>query len=477
MKRRAPRARSADSGEPEQLRFGPRSIRLTNPDKGALPAHGFTKRQVVDYYIAVAPYLLPHLENRPVTLKRYPDGTRGQFFYEKDAPTFTPDWVQTFPVPRRAGGPDIRYIVINDVPTLAWCATLANLEVHPFLHRIPRIDVPTAVVFDLDPGEGMDIFLCGEVALLLRQALDGVGLQVFPKVSASKGLQLHVPLNMPVTYEETGHFALVTAQTLERAYPRLVVTDMAKARRVGKVFIDWNQNADYKTTVAVHSLRAKRDQPFVSFPVRWDELERAIATRSAASLSFDPATALGRLADVGDLFQPVLRLRQPLPLAAASPRRGRQRVKSTAGSQRAYRQNADSGRRVETPAGVVRASRQAAGDGLSSRSTQPATFITIFRREMHGALKSWAVPKGVPQETDERRLAMATEDHPIECLDFEGTIPPGQYGAGTVMVWDIGTYDILEGNYCKGDLEVSLRGRSWRVSGISIGMRILGGHS
>src|SRR6185436_15388546 len=171
--RRPPRKRPQPS-VPDALRIGHRSIRLTNPDKVLYGRVGFTKRQVVDYYIAVAPYLLPHLEDRPVTLKRYPDGTKGQFFYEKNAPTFTPEWVKKFPVPRRAGGPDINYIVINDVATLAWCATLANLEIHPFLHRIPWIDRPTAIVFDLDPGEGMDVLACGEVALLLRQALAGV---------------------------------------------------------------------------------------------------------------------------------------------------------------------------------------------------------------------------------------------------------------------------------------------------------------
>lgn len=240
-------------------RLGRRTIRISNPNKILYPKARFTKRDVVDYYIGVARYLLPHLKDRPVTLKRFPDGITGQVFYEKDAPTFTPEWVKRFPVHRRRGGPDIQYILINDVATLAWCANLANLEIHPFLHRAPRPDVPTAVVFDLDPGEGMDVLRCGEVALLLRQALAGIDLEVFPKVSGSKGLQLYVPLNTAVTYEQTQPFARVVAQTLERIYPRLVVADMAKARRVGKIFIDWSQNSDYKTTVAVYSLRATRD--------------------------------------------------------------------------------------------------------------------------------------------------------------------------------------------------------------------------
>lgn len=451
------RQRPAATASAEALRIDHRTIRLTNPDKVLYPRAGFTKRQVVEYYIAVAPYLLPHLEDRPVTLKRYPDGTRGQHFYEKDAPTFTPDWIKTFPVPRRAGGPDINYIIINDLATLAWCATLANLEVHPFLHRIPRIDVPTVIVFDLDPGEGMDVLSCGEVALLLRQALAGVELQVFPKVSGSKGLQLHVPLNTPVTYEQTGQFALVTAQALERAQSSLVVTDMAKARRVGRVFIDWSQNVDYKTTVAAYSLRAKRDQPFVSLPVSWEDLERAITAKDAQSLYFDPPTALRRLRDAGDLYRPMLRLRQQLPRFGRTAT-GRQRATRKPRSLNAYSAKRDFTRTPEPVPAVPRASRQGGRRRFVVQKHAASHLHFDFRLEIHGVLKSWAVPKGIPEKPNERRLAMATEDHPVEYLDFEGTIPPGQYGGGTVMVWDIGTYELIEGNYYKGFLRFYLNG-------------------
>jgi bifunctional non-homologous end joining protein LigD len=463
---RTPGARPTAPASAEALRIDHRTIRLTNPDKLLYPRAGFTKRQVVEYYIAVAPYLIPHLTDRPVTLKRYPDGTRGQHFYEKDAPTFTPDWIKTFPVPRRAGGPDINYIIINDAASLAWCATLANLELHPFLHRIPRIDVPTAIVFDLDPGEGMDVLSCGEVALLLRQALASVELQVFPKVSGSKGLQLHVPLNTPVTYEQTGQFALVTAQALERAASSLVVTNMAKARRAGKVFIDWSQNVDYKTTVAVYSLRAKRDQPFVSLPVSWEELERAIAAKDANSLYFDPLAALRRLGEAGDLYRPMLRLKQQLPeFGRAST--GRRRATSKPRSLNAYSAKRDFTRTPEPVPAVPRASRQGGRRRFVVQKHAASHLHYDFRLEMHGVLKPWAVPKGIPEKPSERRLAMATEDHPVEYLDFEGTIPQGQYGGGTVMVWDIGTYDIVEGNYWKGELQVSLSGKKlagiWRL--------------
>jgi len=365
----APAVRGQRASAAADLRIGHRRIRLSNPDKVLYPRTDFTKRQVVDYYVAVTTYLLPHLKDRQVTLKRYPDGTAGPFFYEKDAPTFTPEWVKTFPVPRRGGGPAIHYIVINDVATLGWCATLANLEVHPFLHRVPRLHTPTAVVFDLDPGEGTNILTCGEVALLLRKALAGAGLQAFLKVSGSKGLQLHVPLNTPVTYAQTAHFALVTAQALERAHPQLIVTDMAKVRRTGKVFIDWSQNSDYKTTVSVYSLRANRDQPFVSLPVRWDELEGAA---NADSLYFDVDTALRRLTDVGDLFRPVLRLKQRLPQASGRAL-GRLRSGSTSKSLDMSAAKRNFAKTSEPALARPARAARAAGAG-SSRSTPPAPW-------------------------------------------------------------------------------------------------------
>lgn len=184
-----------------------RSVAVSNLDKVLFPANGFTKAQVLDYYIRGSRWLLPHLKDRPVTLKRYPDGVSGDHFYEKDAPSFTPDWVRLVPVPRRGGQGDIRNIIVDDLPTLVWLANLANLEIHPFLHRAPAIDTPTYVAFDLDPGEGADIRACVEVAHPLKGVLDGLKLKSFVKVSGSKGLQVYVPLNTPVTYADTQAFA------------------------------------------------------------------------------------------------------------------------------------------------------------------------------------------------------------------------------------------------------------------------------
>ena len=297
----------------QEVQIGGHRISLSNLEKVFYPATGFTKGQVVDYYTRVAPFILPHLKDRPVTLQRYPDGIGGKFFYEKDAPAFTPKWLQTFPVPRRGGGSPIRYILINDLATLVWCANLASLEVHPFLHRAPAIDLPTAIVFDLDPGEGAGIRRCAEVAFRLKDHLDRLKLKSFPKVSGSKGLQLYVPLNTSITYNVTRPFARRFAELLEQQHPDLVVSEMSKATRDGKVLIDWSQNSDFKTTVAVYSLRAKRDRPYVSLPVTWEELRRIEKGGDTEQLYFEADTALKRIERTGDLFAPVLQLKQNLP--------------------------------------------------------------------------------------------------------------------------------------------------------------------
>lgn len=299
----------------QELTIEGRKIPVSNLDKVLYPAAHFTKGQVIDYYTRVAEFILPHLRDRPVTLKRFPNGVDGVFFYEKDAPKFTPGWVRTFPVPRRdRSDSDINYIIIDDLPTLVWLANLANLEIHPFLHRVPHLNRPTSVVFDFDPGEGADILDCARAAFHVRDVLSELGLKCFAKTSGSKGLQVDVPLNVPsVTYEATQPFAKAVAELMEGRHPDLVVSKMKKIIRAGKVFIDWSQNADFKTTVGVYSLRAKLSQPFVSMPVEWDELERAVKAGKAERLYFKPDAAIKRLQKAGDLFEPVLSIRQKLP--------------------------------------------------------------------------------------------------------------------------------------------------------------------
>jgi bifunctional non-homologous end joining protein LigD len=346
------------------LKIGKRRLSISNPDKVFYNAGKFTKLDVGNYYLRVAPFLLPHFRDRPVTLKRYPNGIHGEVFYEKDAPSFTPAWVKTFPVPRREGGPDIDYILINDRATLAWSANIAALELHPFLHRVPRLERPTHLVFDLDPGEGAGLVECIEVVFFLRDVLAKLRLKSFPKVSGSKGIQLYVPLNTPVSYEATQLFAKTIAELLEREHPKLIVADMAKNLRHDKVFIDWSQNAGHKTTVGVYSLRAKRDRPFVSMPVKWSELKNG----KIEALYFEPAEAVKRLESFGDLFAPVLTLKQKLPAqfsneAKSAPRR-KVRALETYAEKRNFARTAGAG-------------REAVGVSLF-RNMRPVIFITIF---------------------------------------------------------------------------------------------------
>ncbi|MBV9398781.1 MAG: non-homologous end-joining DNA ligase [Bryobacterales bacterium] len=438
--------------------IGKRHLKLTRLNKVLYP-DGTTKAQIVDYYVRAAPVLLPHLAGRPVTLKRYPDGVKSEAFWEKDAPSFTPDWVRTSPVPRRAGGEPIHYIVIEEPATLAWTANIGAIELHPFLHRVTDLNQPTAVVFDLDPGEGATVLSSIEVAFLVRRLLERLSLAVYPKVSGSKGIQLYVPLNSPETYSVTQPFARTVARLLEEQRPDCVVSEMPKAQRTGRIFIDWSQNSDYKTTVGVYSLRAKRERPYVSMPVDWEELETALKKKTPDLLLFSPEAALARIAERGDLFEPVLTARQHLPDQVIESIEGeRRRAGAAPKNLQKYEQKRDFSRTPE-PAPLPRRSAQGGRRRFVIQKHAASHLHYDLRLEIHGALKSWAVPKGVPLEPGVRRLASATEDHPLEYLDFEGVIPQGQYGGGTVMVWDIGTYEIVEGNYWKGRLHVAFSGK------------------
>jgi bifunctional non-homologous end joining protein LigD len=455
---RARTASSSSSGADSTLTLDGYTVSLTRLTKVMYPGNGFTKAHVIDYYVRAAEVLLPHLRDRPVTLKRYPNGVKAEAYWDKDAPSFTPGWVDRFPVPRHAGGPDIQYILIQNTATLAWTANIAALELHPFLHRKPDIMSPTSVVFDLDPGEGADIFTCIEVALLLRDVFDRLDLQAFPKVSGSKGVQLYVPLNTPTSYQVTQSFARTISELIERQHPHLTTAVMAKEKRARKVFIDWSQNADHKTTVGVYSLRGKRDIPFVSMPVAWRELESARKRHNAESLFFDPASALKRVDKLGDLFDPVLRLKQTIPTEVAAAIQSHDKPKPPSSLQE-YERKRDFAQTPEPDgASLPRRSRQGGRRRFVIQKHAASHLHYDFRLEIGGVLKSWAVPKGPPLQPGVRRLASATEDHPMEYLDFEGTIPQGQYGGGTVMVWDIGTFEIVEGNYWKGRLHIGLSG-------------------
>jgi bifunctional non-homologous end joining protein LigD len=297
----------------QQIQIGRTRIEVSNLDKVLYPITGFTKGHVIDYFINISPVLLPHLKDRPLTLKRYPEGVEGSFFYEKQCPGHRPKWIKTTSVPRSEGG-EICYCMVNDLPALVWVANLADLELHTFLHRAPNIEKPTALAFDLDPGAPADIISCCDVALAIKGIFDALKLKCFAKTSGSKGLQVYVPLNSPVTYKKTKPFALAVAEKLARESPRTVVAKMPKALRKGKVLVDWSQNDSHKTTVCVYSLRA-RERPTVSTPITWDEIAAAKMEKSAGRLAFESGEVLQRVEKFGDLFQPVLELKQKLPSA------------------------------------------------------------------------------------------------------------------------------------------------------------------
>jgi len=454
---------------------------------------GYTKGEMIKYYIAVAPYILPHLKDRPVTLIRFPNGVKGESFYEKNAPEHRPEWVKTFAVPRREKNSFTNYILINDAETLAWCANLGAIELHPFLHRVPKLDRPTHIAFDLDPGEGSDIFTCAEVAFLLKEIFDKLALESFPKVSGSKGIQIYLPLNTEVTYAATSAFAKTVAELLTQQHPKLVVSQMAKALRKGRVMIDWSQNSESKTTVCVYSMRGKHDEPFISMPITWAELKNAQKKKNRDVLFFSPDEALARLKKKGDLFAPLLKLKQRLPKEFLQLTKPSKSAKWTAPAETTEPADAESAgpTRSETikaakppKAGAARGALKRyaekrdftktrepgpAGTASSSSAAEIRRFVIQkhdatrlhydFRLEMNGTLKSWAVPKGVPYELGVKRAAFEVEDHPLDYMEFEGTIPKGQYGGGTVMVWDIGTYELLGGNLGKGDLKLRLHGK------------------
>jgi bifunctional non-homologous end joining protein LigD len=290
-----------------------RQLELSNLDKVLYPATGFTKGQVLDYYLRVAPVLLPHLSGRPITLKRYPDGITGNFFYQKECPTHRPSWMTTAPVWSGANDREIQYCLLSDTPSLIWAANLASLEFHTSLSLAKHIATPTMLVFDLDPGPPASILECTQAGLWLRQIFDHYNLQSFPKTSGSKGLQIYVPLNTPTSYRQTKSFSHALARLLEKQHTDLVVSNMRKALRSGKVLIDWSQNDEHKTTVSVYSLRANK-YPTVSTPVTWDEVEISNKKREIERLSFDSNQVLARLEKVGDLFAPALSLKQQLPI-------------------------------------------------------------------------------------------------------------------------------------------------------------------
>jgi bifunctional non-homologous end joining protein LigD len=294
------------------LKVGRRTLEVSNLDKIFYPETGFTKGDMIAYYRDIAPVLLPHLKGRLLTLKRYPDGAGAGFFYEKNCPKHKPEWVATAPMVRRQDGVTVNYCVLNDEASLVWAANLASIELHTTLAKATDVTRPTALVFDLDPGAPADVLDCIEVAVWLKKILASEGLELFPKTSGSKGLQVFAPLNTKVDYETTKAYAHELALKLEKDHPDDVLSKPKRTEREGKVFVDWSQNDNHKTTVSVYSLRA-RERPTVSTPVTWAELAKAQKAGDASALVFETSDVLKRVDKKGDLFDEVRTMKQKLP--------------------------------------------------------------------------------------------------------------------------------------------------------------------
>ncbi len=303
----------ATSADSQTVSVDGHSFEVKHLDKVMYPETGFTKAQILDYYMRVAEAMLPHLKDRAVTLKRYPHGVADMFFFEKNAPSYRPKWLKTAPRWSESSEREVNYAVVNDRASLIWLANQATIEFHVTMATRRSFEKPRAIVFDFDPGEGMDVIDCAKVAVTMRRRLEHDNLVAFPKSSGSKGLHLYVPLNRPkMTFERTKAYAHRVAQDLEDALPELVVSRMAKKLREGRVFIDWSQNSSSKTTVCVYSLRARAQQT-VSAPVTWEEVLAAIDADDADALLHTTDDVLERVSEHGDLFADVLSMEQALP--------------------------------------------------------------------------------------------------------------------------------------------------------------------
>ncbi len=441
---------------PQLVSVGGHRIRLTNLEKVLYPSTGTTKGDVIDYYARIADALIPHAANRPATRKRWVHGVGtadepGAMFFQKNLDDATPKWVRRRSIQHRGHAND--YPLVNDVATLTWLGQVAALEIHVPQWKFGRTGVhknPDRMVLDLDPGEGAGLAECAEVARIARAILRGMGLDPLPVTSGSKGIHLYTPLDGKQTSAEVSAVAHELARAIETDHPDLAVSDMKKVLREGKVLVDWSQNNENKTTITPYSLRG-RMRPTVAAPRSWDELDDS----ALGQLEF--GEVLARFAEHGDLLAPLAASQ----LAALEPTKERMARFTRARGDAAvaspvhpaegrgdastdrltkYRSMRTAGK---TPEPVPDAAPAATtGQSFVIQEHHARRLHWDFRLEHDGVLVSWALPKGVPTDTDRNHLAVQTEDHPIEYGDFEGEIPEGEYGAGHVEIWDAGSYEL-----------------------------------
>lgn len=405
------------------VQIGGRRVRLTRLDKVLYPATGTTKGEVIDYYTRIAPLLLPHLNGRPVTRKRWPDGVDEQPFFGKALEQGAPEWVRRLPI-EHSNGPK-EYPLVDDVPRLVYLAQVASLELHVpqwrFTSDGERAN-PDRLVLDLDPGPGVGLAECAQVAVWVREILAGMGLETFPVTSGSKGLHLYAGLDGSQTSDQASALAKELARALEADHPDLVVSRMAKNLRAGRVLLDWSQNNGSKTTIAPYSLRG-RDRPTVAAPRTWAELD------GPEFGQLDYTDVLARADSIGDPmgeleFRAGGRAAASGPLSAYIAKRDAKRTPEPV---------PDNPLAVATPAGQE--------PRFVIQEHHARRLHWDLRLEHDGVFVSWAVPRGVPHTPSRNSLAVMTEDHPLEYGSFEGTIPRGEYGGGTVTIWDDGRYE------------------------------------
>ncbi|AWB86543.1 ATP-dependent DNA ligase [Mycetocola zhujimingii] len=429
----------AKSGSRQTVDVDGRRITLTNLDKVLYPETGTTKADVLRYYAEIADVMVPYTAGRPATRKRWVHGVGtpdkpGEVFYQKNLDDSTPEWVARRSIEHSSRNND--YPLVNDRATLAWLAQIAALEIHVPQWQFERTGGarnPDRLVLDLDPGEGLTLADCAAVAFLARDILSDMGLNPLPVTSGSKGIHLYAALDGSLPSDTVSSVAHELARALEADHPDLIVSDMKKSLRVGKVLIDWSQNNSAKTTIAPYSLRG-RFTPTVAAPRSWEELE----SPTLAQLDFEEV--LERVARDGDLLAPLASARtgglEPTPDHMA-------RFESTAEATdrlAKYRSMRDG---TKTPEPVPEAvAALTSGNSFVIQEHHARRLHYDFRLEHDGVLVSWAVPKGPPLTSDENHLAVQTEDHPLEYGTFEGRIPKGEYGAGEVTIWDSGTFEL-----------------------------------
>ncbi|SDS02270.1 ATP-dependent DNA ligase [Agrococcus carbonis] len=403
----------------DRIAVGGRRLRFSNPDKVLYPATGTTKRDVLEYVLRASAPLMAHMAGRPVTRKRWPDGVGtedapGEVFFQKTLERGAPEWIQTIEQ-RHSTGPK-HYPVVTEPAVLAWMAQMGALELHVPQWRVVDGERwnPDRLVLDLDPGEGATLDDCARVALWVRELLIDIGLDPVPLTSGSKGIHLYTRLDGTVTSEQASEVAHQLARSLEEMHPDLIVSDMKKAKRQGKVLIDWSQNSGSKTTVAPYSLRG-RLRPTVAAPRTWDEIEAGGLTQ------LEYGEVLERLERDGDLIAAL----DPPPDRLAK-----------------YRGLRSASRTPEPIPEGPPVPGAGTGDSWVVHEHHARRLHYDLRLEQEGVLVSWAVPKGLPGAGDGNRLAVQTEDHPLEYGGFEGTIPKGEYGAGEIRIWDAGRVEL-----------------------------------